>query len=95
MKPLKKPPLVEVHWVDARDINESGIKHEDAMKYGLIERTHSGYLVSADDQIVRLAPGLDEDGYDNLIILPAGWVRSITYRARKPKVKRADAPKAE
>ena len=86
-----KAPLVEITWLDARDIYETSVTYEDALKYDLMERTHVGYLISTDERVTRIAAGVDQDGFDNLIILPTGWIRRLRY-VRKPK-NAAKAPK--
>lgn len=100
----KKPPLVEVVWIDAIDRDETCKLGEQAnYKYtGLYTRHTVGYLVRQDAEVVSLAHEYDppeaDDDHDGTIgkflNIPAGWVQSITYKARKPrrKAKKDEAP---
>ena len=95
VKKQRKPALVEVTWVDARDVFESSMSLEDCLKYDLIERTHVGYLVSQDEVRVRIAAGIDEDGFDNLVILPSGWIKQLKVVRHATKGGKADAVEAK
>jgi hypothetical protein len=96
---IKPPVRVVVEWVDARNVLEQDLTHDEALARGkLAHRTTVGYLVHRDDERTLLSadydpeqPGQDEPNYGNLTVIPTGWVRSMHYldkrrpRPTKPK----------
>ena len=92
----KKPPLVEVEWIDARDVMGGCAYEPEKIKAfaTLIRRTTSGFLAYQDDEALRLAHDYDgaEDPPEvgNFTVIPTGWVQKIIYRTghRKRKSKK-------
>lgn len=84
---MKRYPLVELVWVDARTILGE-MAHEDVpARAQLAERKTSGYLLHEDlDGRTIVAHTVDDDGVCDVTIIPKLWVRSIRPQ-RKPRTK--------
>ncbi len=95
----KKPALVECGWIDARDLNETYALADIPERVKLIHRTTCGYLVYQDEERTVLAkdwdPGEDPPEAGNFTAIPSGWIRTLVYKSRKPKAKKAADPPAE
>lgn len=93
----KKPPLVEVEWIDAieRDVSCKLSEVMHARYTGLYTRHTTGYLVRQDDEVVSVIrefdppePDDDEPTVGKFMNIPAGWVKRITYKTRKPRAQK-------
>lgn len=94
----RKPPLVEITWVDAieRDVSCKLSEVNNPKYTGLYERQTAGYLVRNDDEIVSLArefdppePDDEEGTVGKFCNVPAKWVKSIKHVRGKRKPKEA------
>lgn len=105
---MRKPPLVEITWLDACDLNgqapwEPG-GQEIGARFKLKERQTVGLLVyQAEDRTILAhdydkAEPTDEDQrplVGNLTVVPTGWVTKLRYIERRPKPHaETSAPKA-
>lgn len=88
MKP-RKPPRVEVVWIDACDKFEQ-FTLDEARKQTLVERHTTGYLVHRDEERTIIAHDWDPPNeVCNVVVIPSGWVKQV--RGQKPRV-RKEAP---
>lgn len=95
----KRPPLVEVEWLDARDWNLNTLTLEQIPVQVKLRLRHSkGDLVYQDDERTILAstedpPENDEEQreWGDFTCIPTGWVKKITYKARGPRAKKGKA----
>ena len=91
---MKRPPLVEVTWVDAKTNGEDIKLSQVAEKCVLVTRITAGYLVHNDQEKVVVAQSYDgplgeeEAEVADTITLPTGWVKRIRYVTRSPKASR-------
>jgi hypothetical protein len=86
----RKPPLVEVIWLDAKTYNEEWQINEISQRALFARRHTSGYLVFQDEERTVLAGTFDpatsadaEDGVADTTVLPTGWVVEIIQQRRK------------
>ena len=84
-----KPPLVEVVWTDAQDVNESATLDRVPEVALLATRTTCGYLVAELEDRVVLAHDYDAEQtppeVGNFTVIPKGWVKKIVRRSRRAK----------
>jgi hypothetical protein len=97
---MKKPPLVEVVWIDAIERDESCKLSEarSSRLTNLYTRVTAGYLVRQDDEVVSVVrefdppePDDEEPTVGKFCNIPAGWVKKITYKAPKPRARKGKA----
>ena len=92
-KKWRKPPLVEVEWIDATGYERlNGPLGEILEVARLAIRETSGLLLYQDDHRTILAHDYDkplpdehEHRFGNITVLPTGWVRKVRHIERKPK----------
>lgn len=88
---MKKPPLVEVTWVDAKTNGEDIKLSQVEEKCVLVTRITAGYLVCHNPEKVVVAQSYDgplgeeEAEVADTITLPTGWVKKIRYVERRGK----------
>lgn len=81
-KKPRTPPLVEVLWLDAEDIDGDWLTNDD------IERSHPaptlsvGYMVHRDNKCVKLVSLVNVSHAAHGLTIPAGMVRRITRLSR-------------
>jgi hypothetical protein len=93
-----------VEWLDARDWQVDTLALDKIpSRVGLRLRHSKGWLVYAGPdingvEVTVLAstfdpPETDEDAteYGDFTVIPTGWVRSVKYRTRRPKIKKETA----
>ena len=93
MSKWRKPPLVEVEWVDATGYESlNGPLGEILEVARLAIRETNGLLLFQDAQRTILAHDYDkplpdehEHRFGNITVIPTGWVRKIRHIERKPK----------
>lgn len=78
----KKPPLVEVLWLDASDIESGWFGHEEIEKCKPAKSLSVGYLMHKDDECVKLVSLINDTHAGNGIMIPAGMVKKINYLHR-------------
>lgn len=84
MKP-KKPPRVEITWIDACDKFEQ-YTLEEARSLQLVERHTTGYLIHQDEERTVLAHDWDPPNeVCNVVVIPSGWVKQVRGGKRKEK----------
>lgn len=81
-KPLKNPPLVEVLWLDAADIAHGWFGHDEIEKSKPAPSLSVGYLMSKDEQCVKLVSLINDTDAGNGIMIPIGMVKKINYLKR-------------
>lgn len=98
----RRPPLVEVVWLDAVTHNQTvKVRHDEEIPTAVLAvaqlatRTTSGYLLHQDPERTILAHTYDsepeEDDAADLTVIPTGWVKE-TKHVRKPRTKKAKEP---
>jgi len=96
---MRKPPLVEVRWLDAVHRSESA-SVEDARNDTLATRVTVGFLIYQGPDRTVLAMTYDPPGtaglaeeVDGRFTIPTGWIIGpIRYIERKPREGKADGP---
>lgn len=77
------PPLVEVQWLDATDIESGWFDKEDIEKSTPAPSLFVGYLFHKDNNCVKVIPLVNHNHCGNGITIPIGMVKKITYLSRK------------
>lgn len=77
-----KPPLVEVLWLDASDIESGWFGHEEIEKSKPAPSLSVGYLMHKDDECIKLVSLINDTHAGNGIMIPAGMVKKINYLHR-------------
>lgn len=77
------PPLVEVQWLDATDIEDGWFDKEDIEKSVPAPSLFIGYLFHKDKECVKVIPLVNHNHCGNGITIPIGMVKKITYLVRK------------
>jgi hypothetical protein len=90
---MKKPPLVQVTWLDACFYSRT-FKHDELHLAPLATRHTSGYLVHQDEKETKLAQTLDKDDdgrweSDGVFTIPTGWITKVSKTATKRRKKDA------
>lgn len=92
---MKKPPLVEIEWTDARSVYERITWAEIANRCKLAKQHTVGYLVDKNEERTIVAHTYDPcdgseepDGVD-ITVIPTGWITKLTYKEkqRRPRTK--------
>jgi hypothetical protein len=78
----KKPPLVEVLWLDASDIESGWFGHEEIQKSKPAKSLSVGYLMHKDNECVKLVSLINDTHAGNGIMIPSGMVKKINYLHR-------------
>jgi hypothetical protein len=78
----KKPPLVEVLWLDASDIESGWFGHEEIQKSKPAKSLSVGYLMHKDTECVKLVSLINDTHAGNGIMIPWGMVQKINYLHR-------------
>lgn len=99
---MKKPPLVELTWVDAIDRNESCLLSEvPTSRYArLFTRVTSGYLVLQDEERTVLAydfdppePDDEEATVGKFLAIPSSLVKQVRHvRKSRSKAEKVSLP---
>ena len=77
------PPLVEVQWLDATDIEAGWFEKEDIEKSSPAPSLSVGYLFHKDKACIKVIPLINHSHCGNGITIPLGMVKKITYLTRK------------
>jgi hypothetical protein len=77
-----KPPLVEVLWLDASDIESGWFGHEEIQKSKPAKSLSVGYLMHKDAECVKLVSLINDTHAGNGIMIPTGMVQKINYLHR-------------
>lgn len=77
------PPLVEVQWLDATDIEAGWFDMDDIEKSCPAPSLFVGYLFHKDKSCVKVVPLINHNHCGNGIVIPMGMVKKITYLQRK------------
>jgi hypothetical protein len=77
-----KPPLVEVLWLDASDIESGWFGHEEIEKSKPAPSLYVGYLVHKDSECVKIVSLINDTHAGNGIMIPMGMVKKINYLRR-------------
>jgi len=77
------PPLVEVQWLDATDIEAGWFEKEDIEKSVPAPSLSVGYLFHKDSVCINVIPLVNHSHCGNGITIPLGMVKKITYLTRK------------
>lgn len=78
----KSPPLVEVLWLDASDIDSGWFGHEEILKSKPAPSLSVGYLFSKDAHSVKIVSLVNDTHGGNGIMIPMGMVKKINYLHR-------------
>lgn len=78
----KKPPLVEVLWLDASDIEAGWFGHDEINKSRPAPSLSVGYLMHKDKECVKLISLINDTHAGNGIMIPMGMVKKINYLHR-------------
>lgn len=78
----KQPPLVEVLWLDASDIEGGWFGHDEINKSKPAPSLSVGYLVHKDTSCVKIVSLINETHAGNGIMIPMGMVKKINYLHR-------------
>lgn len=78
----KKPPLVEVLWLDASDIDGGWFGHEEIQKSKPAPSLSVGYLFHKDEVSIKIVSLVNDTHAANGIMIPAGMVQKINYLHR-------------
>jgi|688.fasta_scaffold1057333_1 hypothetical protein len=78
----KKPPLVEVLWLDASDIENGWFGLEEIQKSKPAKSLSVGYLMHKDAECVKLVSLINDTHAGNGIMIPMGMVKKINYLHR-------------
>lgn len=83
MARARKPPRVEVVWLDAATTPGPLSRDEAIKKATLVERHTLGYVVDRDEKRIVVAQTFDPESgeFDDVTTIPAPWV--IRRRKRK------------
>ena len=82
-KSPSNPPLVEIHWLDATDIDSGWYEKEEIDKSVPAPSLFVGYLFHKDTECVKVIPLVNYTHCGNGITIPMGMVKKITYLQRK------------
>jgi hypothetical protein len=77
-----KPPLVEVLWLDASDIESGWFGHEEIQRSKPAKSLSVGYLLHKDAECVKLVSLINDTHAGNGIMIPTGMVQKINYLHR-------------
>jgi hypothetical protein len=78
----KNPPLVEVLWLDASDIEVGWFGHEEIQKSKPAPSLSVGYLMQKDEESVKIVSLINHSHAGNGIMIPMGMVKKINYLQR-------------
>lgn len=78
----KTPPLVEVLWLDASDIDTGWFGHEEIAKSKPAPSVSVGYLFHKDDECVKIVSLINDTHAGSGIMIPTGMVKKINYLHR-------------
>jgi hypothetical protein len=81
-KDPKTPPLVEVLWLDASDIDSGWFGHEEITRSKPAPSLSVGYLFHKDDVCVKIVSLVNDTHGGNGIMIPTGMVKKINYLHR-------------
>lgn len=97
---MKKPPLVEVRWLDAVH-RDTAVSIEDAATDDLAERVTVGFLIAQNERKTVIAMTYDPPAkgmnleVDGRFTIPTGWIHDIRFIERGPRGKRAESVRAK
>lgn len=81
-KDPKTPPLVEVLWLDASDIEVGWFGSDEIDRTKPAPSLSVGYLMHKDDECVKIISLLNDTHAGNGIMIPMGMVKKINYLNR-------------
>lgn len=94
---MKRPPLVEITWLDAVTRTEAMTLSDVPKQATLAERVTSGYLLheNLDGRLIlahtydEAHTGEHEDSVADVTVIPHGWVKKIHRSNRRTRAKEA------